>query len=430
MVEVVKREEKEKHVFELEIEVTKERVDQVLEGVYRDFNQRVTIPGFRKGRVPRAILRARLGKETFLDELVHRLVPEIAKEVLEKEGIDIVGEPDVEILHVEEGEPLRFRLKVVESPEVVLVHPEELEVRKYHLEVRESDVDAYIEELRNRFGEWKDKEGPVEVGNMVTVAIGNERYTVQAGDGRYAVAQEVVGMKRGEKRKVLFPEEKEEREIEILAVFEKRLPELNEEFIKRFGETYDSLEAFREGVRKVLEGRAQDLSMERLRQEAVVALCRESQVYIPEPLLEEETRRVIRFFEERLKESGITLDRYLEIMGYDFATFEGKMRGIARWRLKKYFVLGKYAREYGIEVTEEELNRLVESIAEKSGKPPEKVVDRLVQGNALAEVAGHLFSSKLVENLLAKVKIREIEESLNFDQWKALEDPEEEMIRE
>ncbi|WP_017873560.1 trigger factor [Candidatus Caldatribacterium saccharofermentans] len=427
MVEVTKKEEKEKHVFELEVEVTKERVDQVLESIYRDFNFRVTVPGFRKGRVPRAILRARLGKEAFLDELVHRLVPEAAKEVLEKEGIDVVGEPDVEILHVEEGEPLRFRLKVIENPEVLLARPEELEVRKYRLEVRESDIDAYIEELRRRFGQWEEQEGPVVSGDMVIVAVGDKQYTVQAGGEQHPLAQEVLGMRRGERRTVTL--EGEEKELEVRTVFRKRLPEVNEEFVKHFGEDYASVEAFREDVRKILEGQAQEMVQERLQEEAVVALCQKSQVYIPEPLLEEETRRVIQLFEGRLRESGTTLERYLELMGYDFATFTEKMRNIARWRLKKHFVLQKYAREYGLEVTEEELHRLVESVAQRTGKPLEKVAERLVRSNALVEAANRLLSSKLVEDLLSRVKIQEIAEPLNFDQWQALGDPEEEMVQ-
>ncbi|MCX7730111.1 MAG: trigger factor family protein, partial [Candidatus Caldatribacterium sp.] len=110
MVEVVRKEEKERHVFEFEIEVAKDRVDAVLEDVYRDFNRSISVPGFRRGLVPKAVLRARLGKEAFLDELVRRLVPKAAQEVLEREGIRVVSEPDVEVLSVEEGEPLRFRL--------------------------------------------------------------------------------------------------------------------------------------------------------------------------------------------------------------------------------------------------------------------------------------------------------------------------------
>jgi trigger factor len=427
MVEVTKKEEKEKHVFELEVEVAKERVDQVLESIYRDFNLRVAVPGFRKGRVPRAILRARLGKEAFLDELVHRLIPEATKEVLEREGIDVVGEPDVEILHVEEGESLRFRLKVIENPEVLLARPEELEVRKYRLEVRESDIDAYIEELRRRFGQWEEQEGPVVSGDMVIVAVGDKQYTVYAGGEQHPLAQEVLGMRRGERRVVAL--EGEEKELELLTIFRKRLPEVNEEFIKRFGEDYASVEAFREDVRKFLERQAQEMVQERLQEEAVVALCRESQVHIPEPLLEEETRRVIQLFEERLRESGTTLERYLELTGYDFATFSEKMRNVARWRLKKHFVLEKYAKEYGLEVTEEEFHRLVESVAKRTGKPLEKVAERLVRSNALVEAANRLLSSKLVEDLLSRVRTKEITEPLNFDQWQALGDPEEEMVQ-
>lgn len=429
MVEVVKREEKEKHVLELEIEVAKDRVDVVLESVYRDFNRSVTIPGFRKGLVPKAILRARLGKETLLDELVRRLVPEVAQEVLEKEGIRVVGEPDVEVLSVEEGEPLRFRLTVVENPEVTLATPEELEVRKYRLTVRESDVDAYIEELRYRAGEWKEGEGPVETGDVVTVTLGDKHFTVHAGASGVPLAQEVLGMGKGESKRVSSEGGKEE-ELVVRSIYRKHLPELDEEFVRKFGEEFTSVEAFREHVRRILEEQAKAMVEERFRLEAMVALCRASQVSIPTPLLDEETRGVIALFEERLKEEGnLTLDRYLELTGQDFATFEEKMRKVAHWRLKKHFVLAKYADTYGIEVTEEEIHRLVEGIAERTGKPFEEVIQKLSRERTLLALTNRMLSSKLLDDLAGRVQVREVEEPLNFDQWKALEDPEEEMIQ-
>lgn len=427
MVEVVRKEEKEKHVFEFEIEVPREHVNEVLEDVYRDFNRSVSIPGFRKGLVPKPILRARLGKEAFLDELVRRLVPEATREILEREGIDVVREPDVEVLHVEEGEPLRFRLMVVESPEVVLARPEGLRVRKYRLEVRESDVDAYLEELRRRAGEWKESEGPAETGDMVTVEVGGKHLTVQAGAATNPIAQEVLGMKKGEEKKVVA-EGQQGVNLVVLRIYRRHLPEVDEAFVKNFGE-FPSVEAFREHIRKVLEERAKELVEERFREEAVVALCRASEVVIPGPLLEEETREVIDLVRRQLEESGLSLERYLELTGQDFAAFEEKMRQVARWRLKKRFVLEKYADTYGITVTEEEIHRLVEGVARQTKKPFEKVAHELSRGGTLHAMASHLFSSKLLEDLVRRVEVQEIEEPLNFDQWKALEDPEEEMIQ-
>ncbi|MCS7241676.1 trigger factor [Candidatus Caldatribacterium sp.] len=429
MVEVVRKEEKERHVFEFEIEVAKDRVDAVLEDVYRDFNRSISVPGFRRGLVPKAVLRARLGKEAFLDELVRRLVPKAAQEVLEREGIRVVSEPDVEVLSVEEGEPLRFRLTVVENPEVVLASPENLEVRKYRLKVREDDIDAYIEQLRHRFGEWKESEGPVAVGDIVTVTLKDKHFTVQAGASGTPLAQEILGMRRGETKRILVGEGKEE-EVVVRTVYRKHLPEVDEEFVKKFGEGFPSVAAFREHVRQILEEQAREMVEERFRLEAMVALCRASQVVIPTPLLDEETRGVIALFEKRLKEEGnFSLDRYLELTGQDFATFEEKMRQVARWRLRKHFVLAKYADTYGIEVTEEEIRRLVEGIAEKTGKPFEEVAQRLSRERTLFALTNRILSSKLLDDLAKRVKVREIEEPLNFDQWRALEDPEEEMIQ-
>lgn len=425
----LKREEKEKHVLEFEVEIEKERVDEVLEEVYRDFNRRIAVPGFRKGRTPRAILRARLGKEVIIDELVHRLIPKVVTEVLEKENMEIVDEPNVEVLHVEEGEPLRFRFRVVENPSVVLARPEEIEVHRYRLEIRESDVDESVEDFRRRLGEWKEKEGPIKPGDMVVVEVEGKRFSLIAGYDDRSVGSVIIGTKRGEKRTFLL-EEGEEKEVKILAVFERHLPALDGEFLGALGEQYASLEGFRAEVRKSLEESAKGLVEERLQKEAIAALCRSSQVEIPSPLVEEETRSVIESFRKQLEESGMALERYLEVTGKDFAAFEEEMRKIARLRLKKQFVLGQYAKEYGIELTREELEYLVADIAQQSGKPPDKVAESLSKRKVLPRMAARLFTHKLVADLLSRVKVKEVEEPLNLDQWRALGDPEEEMIHE
>ncbi len=434
MVEV-KKEEKEKHVVEMEITVEKERVNEALDKVYRELSYRMTVPGFRKGKAPRGILRSFAGEDFILETMTQDLIPQVVQEVLTQESIRVIGEPDLEIVHAEEDEPLVLRLQVIEEPEVKLADPGELEVRKYRLEIRESDVEKEVEKLIDSRSTWKDKgEGePAREGDLVMLKIEDEDYAVVAEsslDKEKSIAREVLGMRVGEKGKITQGEEEEtEIEFSISGIMGKERPEVNEEFLSGLEEGLNSIEDLKNRVREKLEALAQDIVEERLEKEAVVALCRESEVYIPEALLDIDVRQRIDILKEDLEKDGLTLDRYLELMDMDFAALEKNLRDLGRWELRKFFVLEKYAEENEILVTEEDLMAEFEEIAKKTGKTKEEIKEILELSDRIEGVKSNIRDRKTIKDIAQKVKVKELEEPINLDQWKALGDPEEEMIR-
>ncbi len=434
MVEV-KKEEKEKHVVEMEITVEKERVNEALDKVYRELSYRMAVPGFRKGKAPRGILRSFAGEDFILETMTQDLIPQVVQEVLTQESLRVIGEPDLEIVHAEEDEPLVLRLQVIEEPEVKLADPGELEVRKYRLEIRESDVEKEVEKLIDSRSTWKDKgEGePAREGDLVMLKIEDEDYAVVAEsslDKEKSIAREVLGMRVGEKGKITQGEEEEtEIEFSISGIMGKERPEVNEEFLSGLEEGLNSIEDLKNRVREKLEALAQDIVEERLEKEAVVALCRESEVYIPEALLDIDVRQRIDILKEDLEKDGLTLDRYLELMDMDFATLEKNLRDLGRWELRKFFVLEKYAEENEILVTEEDLMAEFEEIAKKTGKTKEEIKEILELSDRIEGVKSNIRDRKTIKDIAQKVKVKELEEPINLDQWKALGDPEEEMIR-
>lgn len=434
MVEV-KKEEKEKHVYLLEVTVDEVRVREALQEIYRDFSYRVNIPGFRKGKAPRNILRAYVGKNAVLDALAQTLIPKITREVLEKENIEVIGEPEMEVIQIDEEKPLVFRFQVMENPKVEIPNPEDLEVRKYRLEVRESDVERELERLRNSKGKWEEKqpESVASVGDLVKFTVDERDYTVLAHgteDGD-VIGREVLGMKAGETKRVSLKDrggKDVELELRITGVMEKKIPEIGPEFLQSLGEKFNSVEEVKEKIRENLKRIAKDLIEDRFQQEAVVALGKNSQVHIPEPLVDIETRHRIDEFREQLQKDGLTLEKYLELTGHDFASVEQELRKAARWGLKKFFVLQEYARKYGIIVTEEDLNKELERLARISGKNQNEVREILARNDKIEEVRERLRTQKILQDLAARVKVRELSEAINFDQWKALENPEEEVM--
>jgi len=433
MVEV-KKEEKEKHVIEMEITVEKERVNEALDKVYRELSHRMTVPGFRKGKAPRGILRSFAGESFILETMTQDLIPQVVQEVLVQENLKVIGEPDLEIVQAKENEPLVFRLKVIEEPEVKLADPQELEVKKYRLEVRESDVEKEVERLIDSRSTWKDKgeEEPAREGDLVKIRIEDKDYAVVAEsslDKEKFIAREVLGMKVGEKRKILGEEGKEtEFELSVSAIMRKEKPEVNEDFLSSLEEGLSSIEDLKNKVREKLEALAQEMVEERLEKEAIVALAKNSEVYIPETLLDIDVRQRIDLLKEDLEKDGLTLDRYLELMNMDFAALEKHLRDLSRWELRKFFVLQKYAEENRISVTEEDLMAECEEIAKRADKTKEEVREILESNGKIEAIKDNIKDKKTFKDITQKVKVKELEEPINFVQWRTLEDPEEEMI--
>lgn len=434
MVEV-KKEEKERNVIEMEITVEKERVDEALDKVYRELSYRVNVPGFRRGKAPRAMLRSYAGEDFIMDTVAQDLIPQVTREVLTQENLKVIGEPELEVIQAEEGEPLVFRLQVVEEPEVKLADPRELEVRKYRLEIRESDVEKEVEKLIDSHSTWKDKgeDEPAREGDLVMIKIEDEDYAVVAEaslDKDKSLTREVLGMKVGDKGKIPRGEGEEKPSVEfsVSGIMGKERPEVNQEFLSSLEEGLNSIEDLKAKVRERLEAVAQEMVEERLEKEAVVALCRESEVYIPEALLDIDVRRRIDQLREDLEEDGLTLDRYLELIDMDFATLEKNLRDLARWEFRRFFVLEKYAEESAISVTEEDLAAEYEEIAKRTGRTKEEVKRILEENDRINEVKYNIKEKKALKDLTQKVRVKELEEPINLDQWRALEDPEEEAI--
>jgi len=431
-----KKEQKEKHMIEYEITIDGEKVRERLEDIYRKASQRVVIPGFRKGKAPRNILKTHLSKEFIHDELVQNLVPEALQQVVKEENLRILGEPDIELVNVSEDQPLIFKALILEKPQVMLANPEDIEVRKYHIEVRESDVDLEIEGIRKSKGVWMEKEDrPAETGDMVKVKTDNEEYAVIAGfsENDTPVSRAVVGFKKGETTKIRSEKiqegsEPEEIEVSVIEVMKKEIPELNEEFLNQLGGEYQSIDDFRAKVRERLQRLAKDLVEIRIEKEAIAALCKQSEVSIPSILIDHDVRHQVDHFVEHLKNDGLTLERYMELTNTDFAGIENSFRKRASWELKKYFVLHEYAVKNNISVSEGDLNYELNRIAERSGKDIDEVKKILERNDKINDLHDQKMQQKLIDDLVQKVKMKEVEDPLNFDQWNTLEDPEEEMV--
>jgi len=431
-----KKEEKEKHLIEYEITVDEERVKETLENIYREANRRMVIPGFRKGKAPRNILKTHLNQEFIHDELTRSLVPDALKQVVKDENINLFGEPDIEVMTASEGQPLVFRALVLEKPQVLLGNPEEIEIRKYHIIVRDPDIDQEIEGIRKSKGMWKEKEDLIiETGDMVKIKVDNKEYAIMAGfsDDKSPLGQAVVGLKKGETSRVRNNEDQEGQQsgevvFTVVNVLKKELPDIDQAFLAQLNPEYKTVDDLRAKTRETLEKWTDDLVTVRMEKEALATLTRKSEVSIPGVLIDHEVSHRVDHFVEHIKKDGLTLEKYMELTNTDFDGIEKDFRKRALWDLKKLFVLEEYALKNNISIDKEEMDSELAKVAERTGKTVDEVKQVLERNNKLEDMRDQKLQQKMIGDILKKVKVKEFEDPLNLDQWKTLEDPEEEMV--
>jgi len=321
-----KKEEKEKHLYEYEITIEEEKVQETLENICKEASRRVAIPGFRKGKAPRAILKAHLKPNFIQDELVRSLVPEALNQVVIEENLTLFGDPDIDIVTVGEGQPLIFKALILEKPQTTLADLNDIEIHKYKIDIRDSDVEREIEGIQKSNGNWKEKEDlPVETGDMVKIKIDDKEYAVMAGysDDKSFLTRAVIGLKKGETSKFRPQETEEGKPTEevtftVTQVMRKEIPELDEEFLAYINPELKSVDDLKAKTRESLEKRAEELVKIRMEKEAVANLTKKSVVAIPSVLVDYETKHQIDHFIEHLQKDGMTLEKYLEITDTDF----------------------------------------------------------------------------------------------------------------
>ncbi|HEU65269.1 MAG TPA: trigger factor [Chloroflexi bacterium] len=365
----------------LTIEAEASELDKSLDEAYHHLVSEVSIPGFRKGKAPRAILVQHIGKDSLLEKALERLVPQLYKQAIESQELEPIDRPEVEIIQTE---PVVFKATVSLKPEVKLgdYHSIRLEPDPV-MKITKKEITAAMEELRGRQGAWVPVERPVELADLVTMDIEatvdgkpwlNHKgilYEVDK-DSRSPVpgfASHLQGIeKSGEKTfSLTIPDDYPIKEmcgkestfrVTITEIKEKQLPELDDALAQGAG--YDGLADMREKVAADLRARAEAKNRLELRQKALDALVEVSEVNYP-PILEDE--EIIELLREEAQRLGFSeLTDYLKRTGKTEEELKQELRPIAKKRLIQSLALGKLAEEEGIEISASEVDNRVNEL--------------------------------------------------------------------
>jgi trigger factor len=414
-------EETEKHTVKLTIEVPPEDVQRDLDRTYRAIANSVKIPGFRKGKAPKKVIDAQVGRDVVMEEFVNEAVPSYFRTAVTDEDLAPIAEPQIDLEQLEEGKPLIFTATVEVRPRLEFQESDYkgIPVQRPSTEVKQGEIDEWLERLRERFAELEPVARPVIAGDFVTIdlkgiANGEELPQATRSDYLYAVGSaefgpaldaELMGAKPGTIVKVNdeLPERFSElagKPVELTALVKdvkaRKLPELDDDFATTASE-FDTLDELRADLRERLGELKEREAQAVVRDRVLDAMIERVDVELPESLVAEETEHRIIHSRERAERAGMNLDQLLQAQGWDRARLERDSRDHAIRAIKSDLALEGVARAEKIEVTAEEIGAEVASLAQAYDRDPKEIAKQLERSGQIVTLAGDIIRAKALD---------------------------------
>ena len=415
----------ETNVVKLEIVVEAEKFEAALTKAYNKNKNRYNIPGFRKGKVPMAMVKKFYGVEVLYDDAVNFAIDQSYGEALAAEDIRPVDYPKIDVVEIGEGKDFVYTATVTTYPEVELGEYKGLDIKKPTYEVEESEVEAQIKDMQEKNARVETKsEGNVEKGDIAVIDFkgfvdgeafeGGEAtdYALEIGSGTFKdnFEDQLVGLAVGDKKdvNVTFPEsygrdelngKAAKFEVEIKAIKVKELPELDDEFAKDVA-AVDTFEQLKENIRKTLEKNNNDKAEREFEEAVISAVIENAKMDVPEVMVTKEIDAMMRDLEGRLKYQGLSLDQYMEFTGNTTEKMRDFMKENAERKVKADLVLEAIAKAEDVKATEEELKARALELGKIYGpKDPEKMANILVRSQR-----NMIERDIIVENTLKLIK--------------------------
>ena len=387
----------EKSMVELQFSIDAETFKSAVNTAFKREGKKYAIPGFRKGKAPKAMIEKMYGKDLFQYDAVNDLFPENYEAAVKEAGIEVVGRPEPEVVSMSEEEGATLKVKVAVKPEVELGEYTGLTVNKDVKTVDEADVDAEIKRMQDRNGRLLTREGEAQNGDTVDIDFEGfvdgvafeggkaEHYSLVLGSGSFipGFEEQVVGHKAGEEFdvNVKFPEEYQAAElagkpavfkIKLHEVKYKELPALDDELAKDCSE-YDTLDEFKASIRKNNQeqlDKQDDLAVENALVDQVIESMEGE---IPQAMYETRMDEMVNDFAFRVEQQGLRLEDYLKYMGQTVDQFRASFMPQAEKQVKIRLALEAVAAAENIEASEEEVSAEIKRIADQYKMEEDKV---------------------------------------------------------
>jgi len=364
----------------LDIEVEDERLERAVDQAYKRIVQRINVPGFRKGKAPRALVERMVGREALVEDAVEKLVPQVIEDAVKQQDLKLVASLRQNDLEVLSTQPLHVKATVPVQPKVELGDYKSLKIEATPAEITEEQVEAVITRLRESHATWEPVERAAELGDRVAIDVlakAGETTVMESKDAEYVIsedgpqpaegfAQAIVGMTAEESKTITLKLPEEHRNKEIAgqdAEFEitlhwvkaKILPELDDEFPSTVGTEHESLDALRSAIRENLSMREEHERRVSHEEKVVDSVVEQATLDLPPQLVEDEAGRLVQQLAQNLERQGIPLQNYLRFTQKTEEQFRAEMMAQAERSVRRSEVLNAIALAEGIDVTDDEI---------------------------------------------------------------------------
>ena len=398
----VQVEKLEKNMAKLTIEVSAAEFEKALEDAFLKNKNKISVPGFRKGKVPRQMVEKMYGPEIFYEDAANALIPDAYSKALDECEEDIVSSPEIDVTQIEKGKSFIFTATVALKPEVKLGKYKGVKVEAAEVTVTDEEVDAKIEKEReNNARTIEVTDRPVKDGDMTVLDFEGfvdgvafdggkgENYPLTIGSGAFipGFEEQLVGAEIGKEVEVnvTFPEDYQAEELKgkaavfkctIKEIKEKELPALDDEFASEVSE-FDTLEEYKKDVKETLTIEKEKAARDAKEAAVIDAIIADSDMDIPEAMVTTQQKQMIDEFAQRMQMQGLSMEQYFQFTGATLDKMMEQVKPQAESRIKSRLVLEAVAAKEGIEATEEDYEEEIKTMAEVYQMEPDKIKEML-----------------------------------------------------
>lgn len=384
----VQVEKLEKNMAKLTIEVSSEEFENAIAKAYKKNKNKISMPGFRKGKAPRAMIEKMYGKGIFYEDAANSIIPDAYADAAKESELEIVAQPEIDVTQIESGKPFIFTATVALKPEVTLGEYKGIEVEKKEVEVTDEEVEAEINKVRESNARMLDiDDRATQDGDTVLIDFDGyvdgkqfeggkaDDYSLVLGSHSFIdnFEEQLVGKNIGDdvEVNVTFPENYQAEELQgkpavfkvkIKEIKVKELSELDDDFAQDVS-NFDTIAEYKEDLKKKLTENKEE-ALKREREEAVIGkIIENAQMDIPEQMVDAQTRQMTQEFAQRLSSQGLSIDQYMQFTGLTPQKMLEELKPQALKRIQSRLVLEAVVAAENIETTEEELDKEIENMA-------------------------------------------------------------------
>lgn len=420
----------EKNMAKLTIEISAEELEKALQSAYNKQKKNISVPGFRKGKVPRHMIEKMYGPEIFYEDAANELISQEYPGAADESGLDIVSRPSIDVVQLEKGKSFIFTAEVAVKPEVTLGKYMGVQVTKIDTSATDEEVDEEVNKERESNARTVTVEDrPVADGDTAVIDYDGymdgvpfeggkgENHSLVIGSHSFIdnFEEQLIGKNTGDELEVnvTFPEEYHAPElagkpavfkVKIHEIKTKELPELDDEFAQDVSE-FDTLAEYKESIKTRIQERKENAAKRDKEEEALAKIVAKSKMEIPEAMIETQVANMLNDFANRMAQQGLSIEQYMQFTGMTMDKLQEQMRPDAEKRIQTSLVLEQIAKEEDIQVSDEEVETELGKMAEMYGMEIDKLKEFM--GDAEKEsMKKDLALQKAVDLVMENVKER------------------------